>query len=43
MASADRFGVDTAPLPRLREIVAACAELRAFADAVPAKQPDAEP
>lgn len=42
MASADRFGVDTTPMPRLREIAAACAELRAFADAVPARQPDAE-
>lgn len=42
MASADRFGVDTSGLPRLRSIVAACAELPAFADAAPGRQPDAE-
>ncbi|MEX6506795.1 maleylacetoacetate isomerase [Jiella sp. M17.18] len=42
MGSADRFGVDTSAMPRLREITAACAELPAFADAVPARQPDAE-
>jgi maleylacetoacetate isomerase/maleylpyruvate isomerase len=42
MASADRFGVDTAAMPRLRAIAAACAELPAFAEAAPGRQPDAE-
>jgi len=42
MASAYRFGVDTAAMPRLRAIVAACADLPAFADAAPGRQPDAE-
>jgi len=42
LASADRFGVDTSAMPRLREIGAACAKLPAFADAAPARQPDAE-
>lgn len=43
MAAAERFGVDTGPLPRLRAIAAACAELSAFADAAPGRQPDVEP
>lgn len=42
MVSAQRFGVDTADLPRLREIYAACQSLSAFADAAPDKQPDSE-
>lgn len=42
LASADRFGVDTSAMPRLREIAAACAGLPAFADAAPGRQPDAE-
>lgn len=42
MASADRFGVDTSAMPRLRAIAAACAELPAFAEAAPGRQPDAE-
>lgn len=41
MFSADRFGVDTAALPRLRAVRAACEALPAFADAAPARQPDA--
>lgn len=41
MFSADRFGLDTAAYPRLREIRAAAEALPAFADAHPAKQPDA--
>jgi maleylacetoacetate isomerase len=42
MFSADRFGVDLAPMPTLRRIRAACEALPAFADAHPSKQPDAE-
>ena len=42
MFSAARVKVDTAALPRLTAIAAACAELPAFADAHPARQPDAE-
>lgn len=42
MGAAARFGVDTSTMPRLRAIVAACAELPAFSDAAPAKQPDFE-
>jgi maleylacetoacetate isomerase len=41
MASADRFGVDTTRLPRLRAVVGACNDLPAFARASPASQPDA--
>lgn len=41
MASADRFGLDTAPWPRLRAVRAACEALPAFADAAPSRQPDA--
>lgn len=40
--SADRFKVDLNPMPRLRAIRAACEALPAFADAHPARQPDAE-
>ena len=42
MFSAQRFKVDTSAMPRLRAIAEACAELPAFADAHPSKQPDAE-
>ncbi|MBC9247479.1 maleylacetoacetate isomerase [Paracoccus sp. 11-3] len=42
MFSADRFGLDTALYPRLREIRAACEALPAFADAHPARQPDVQ-
>jgi len=42
MFSADRFGVDMSGLPRLRALRAACEALPAFADAHPARQPDAE-
>lgn len=39
--SAERFGVDTTAMPRLRQIGSACAELPAFEAAHPARQPDA--
>jgi maleylacetoacetate isomerase len=42
MFSADRFGVDLAAMPRLRALREACEALPAFADAHPARQPDAE-
>jgi maleylpyruvate isomerase len=42
LASADRFHVDISELTRLAEIRAACQALPAFANAAPAKQPDAE-
>ena len=42
MFSAQRFKVDTSAMPRLTALVEACAALPAFADAHPAKQPDAE-
>jgi maleylacetoacetate isomerase/maleylpyruvate isomerase len=42
MFSAARFKVETGEFPRLTAIAAACAELPAFADAHPARQPDAE-
>ncbi|MDO5641785.1 MAG: maleylacetoacetate isomerase [Paracoccus sp. (in: a-proteobacteria)] len=41
MFSADRFGLDLAPYGRLREIRAVAEALPAFADAHPARQPDA--
>ena len=41
MFAADRFGLDLQPFGRLREIRAACDALPAFAEAHPAKQPDA--
>jgi maleylacetoacetate isomerase len=43
MFSADRFGLDLTPFPRLQELRKACEALPAFADAHPAKQSDAEP
>lgn len=41
LASARRFEVDVAHLPRLLEIEARCLALPAFADAAPDQQPDA--
>jgi maleylpyruvate isomerase len=37
-----RFDIDTTPYPTINRIHKACLELPAFADAMPAKQPDAE-
>lgn len=42
MFSADRFGLSTDAYPRLQQIRAACEALPAFADAHPARQPDAQ-
>ena len=42
LANARRMNVDVAPFPTLIRIDAACNTLPAFADAAPAKQPDAE-
>ena len=42
MFSADRFGVDLDAMPRLRAIRAECEAVEAFAEAHPARQPDAE-
>ncbi len=42
VANARRFAVDLAPYPTLLRIDAECAALSAFADAAPARQPDAE-
>ena len=42
MYSADRFGLDLAPYPRLRALRALCEALPAFAAAHPSRQPDAE-
>lgn len=42
MFSADRFGLDTTPFKRLNAIRAACESLEAFAEAHPARQPDAQ-
>ena len=42
LGNARRFGVDVARFPRLLAAEAAAMELPAFADAVPARQPDAE-
>src|SRR3954466_15832642 len=42
LANARRFGVDVAAFPRLLEAEAAAREIKAFADAAPDKQPDAE-
>lgn len=39
--SADRFGLDTAPYGRLKEIRATCEAMPEFADAHPSNQPDA--
>lgn len=41
--SAQRFGVDVSHLTRIAAIHARCEALPAFADAHPARQPDAEP
>lgn len=43
MLSADRFGVDLAPMPRLRALRDACDRLPAFEAAHPSRQPDHEP
>ena len=42
MFSAARFGLDTAPFPRLRRLYEACEAMPAFADAHPGRQPDSE-
>jgi maleylacetoacetate isomerase len=42
LANARRFAVDVDAFPTLQRIDAACAELPAFAAAVPARQPDAD-
>jgi len=42
LASAERFGVDTARFPRLLTAQAACLALSGFANADPSRQPDAE-
>ena len=42
LANARRFGVDVAAYPRLLKAEAAAKELKAFADAAPDRQPDAE-
>ncbi|CAN7612558.1 maleylacetoacetate isomerase [Bradyrhizobium sp. LjRoot220] len=42
LANARRFGVDVAAYPRLLQAEAAAREIKAFADAAPDKQPDAE-
>jgi maleylpyruvate isomerase len=42
LANARRFGVDVSAYPRLLEAEAAAKEIKAFADAAPDRQPDAE-
>jgi maleylpyruvate isomerase len=42
LANARRFGVDLAAFPRLLKAEAAAKQLKAFADAAPDRQPDAE-
>ena len=42
IANARRFGIDMSPFPTLTRIESACNALPAFADAAPARQPDAE-
>lgn len=42
LANARRFGVDVAAFPRLLRAEAAARNLKAFADAAPERQPDAE-
>jgi maleylpyruvate isomerase len=42
MTNARRFGVDVAAFPRLLKAEAAAKQLKAFADAAPEQQPDAE-
>ena len=42
LANARRFGVDVAAFPRLLKAEAAAKNTKAFADAAPERQPDAE-
>ncbi|MBR1156334.1 maleylacetoacetate isomerase [Bradyrhizobium sp. JYMT SZCCT0428] len=42
LGNARRFGVDVSAFPRLLQAEAAAKEIKAFADAAPDKQPDAE-
>ena len=42
LANAKRFGVDLDSFPRLKDVASAAAELKAFSDAAPDKQHDAE-
>ena len=42
LANARRFGVDLAVFPRLLKAETAAKDLKAFADAAPERQPDAE-
>jgi len=42
LANARRMKVDVAPFPTLTRIATTCNALTAFADAAPARQPDAE-
>ena len=42
IGNAKRFGVDLSAFPKLMAVDAACAQLPAFADAVPGRQADAE-
>ncbi|ANV99151.1 maleylacetoacetate isomerase [Bradyrhizobium icense] len=42
LANARRFGVDVSGFPRLLEAEAAAKQMKAFADAAPDRQPDAE-
>ena len=42
LANARRFGVDLGAFPRLQAVESAAAKLKAFSDATPEKQPDAE-
>jgi maleylpyruvate isomerase len=42
LANARRFGVDVAEFPRLLKAEAAAKNIKAFADAAPERQPDAE-
>jgi maleylpyruvate isomerase len=42
VANNGRFNVDMAPYPTIGRIRDACMEIAAFADAAPARQPDAE-
>jgi len=42
VANARRFDIDLSPFPTLVRLDAACQSLPAFADAAPARQPDAE-
>jgi maleylpyruvate isomerase len=42
LANARRFGVELAGFPRLLKAEAAARNIKAFADAAPERQPDAE-